>query len=48
MMVVHAFSADLNGRTIWWKVGDLADFFQINVSTNQDGFAVFADSLNAA
>src|SRR5437879_9390719 len=48
MMVVHALSADLNGRTIWWKVSDLADFFQINVSTNQDGFAVFADCLNAA
>src|SRR5438445_4306332 len=48
MMAVHARSADLNGSTIWRKVSDWADLFPIILSSNRDGFAVFADCLNAA
>jgi hypothetical protein len=47
-MVVYAFGPDLNWRTIRWKVGDLADLLQVHISADEDGFAVFADSLNAA
>jgi len=45
---VDAFGIELNRRAVWRQVGDLADFFDVHIGTDEDAFAVGTDSLHAA
>jgi hypothetical protein len=48
LVAVLAFGIDLNGRTVGWEIGDLADFFQVHVGADEDALAKIADGLHAA
>ena len=45
---VDAFGVELDRRTIGREVGDLADFFDVDIGANEDALAILADGLHAA
>jgi len=48
LAIVDALGANLNRRTVRRQIRNLADFLQVDIGSNQDRLAVFADSLHAA